>query len=127
VPCLIRKKLEASHGKLGDLVSRSVPSWFPDGTAELLDDVIGEVLEYVQGRNHLVIVEGFHRRPLAKNKDLLEHVNGGLTDPSSRGAASFRGSSSSSLSSSWTVNLSESTRPCHAKLVNVFQGLLSSN
>jgi hypothetical protein len=37
------KKLEASHGKLRDLVSWSVPSWLPDGMAELLDDVISEV------------------------------------------------------------------------------------
>ncbi len=44
--CLAQKakKLMASHGKLGDLVSRYVPSWLPDGTAELLDDVISEVL-----------------------------------------------------------------------------------
>jgi hypothetical protein len=86
VLCPKCKKLEASHGKLGDLVSRSVPSWLPDGTAELLDDVVGEVSEYVQGRNHLVIVEGF-RRPLAKKKDLLEHVNDGLADPSLEGSS----------------------------------------
>ena len=41
------KKLEASHGKLRDLVSWSIPSGLPDGTAELLDDVISEVLEYI--------------------------------------------------------------------------------
>ena len=81
MPCPKRKKLEVSHGKLGDLVSWSVPSWLPDGTAELLDDVISEVLEYIQGCNHLVIVEGF-RRYLAEKKDTLEHVNGGLADPS---------------------------------------------
>ncbi len=57
MPCPKRKKLEASYGKLGDLVSRSVPSWLPDGTAELLDDVISEVSEYAQGCNHFVIVE----------------------------------------------------------------------
>jgi hypothetical protein len=86
--CLAQKakKLEASHGKLGDLVSRSVTSWLPDGTAELLDDVISEVLEYIQGRNHLVIVEGF-RYSWAEKKDLLEHVNGGLTDPSLEGSS----------------------------------------
>ncbi len=81
-----RKKLEASHGKLGDLVSWSVPSRLPDGTAELLDDVISEVMEYIQGCNHLVIVEGF-RRSLAEKKDTLEHVNGGLADPSLKGSS----------------------------------------
>ncbi len=80
------KKLEASHGKLGDLVSWSVPSRLPDGTAELLDDVISEVLEYIQGRNHLVIVEGF-RRSLAEKKDSLEHVNGSRADPSLKGSS----------------------------------------
>ncbi len=80
MPCPKRKKLEASHGKLGDLVSWSVPSRLPYGTAELLDDVVGEVTEYIQGHNHLVIVEGFHRS-LAEKKDSLEHVNGGLADP----------------------------------------------
>jgi hypothetical protein len=84
VPCPKRKKLEASHGKLGDLVSKSVPSWLPDGTAELLDDVVGEVSEYIQGCSHLVIVEGF-RRPLAKKEYSLEHINSGLADPSLKG------------------------------------------
>ncbi len=77
MPCPKCKKLEVSHGKLGDLVSRSIPSWLPDGTAELLDDVIGEVSEYIQGCNHLVIVEGF-RCSLAEKKDSLEHVHSGL-------------------------------------------------
>jgi hypothetical protein len=81
VPCPKRKKLEASHGKLGDLVSWSIPSRLPDGMAELLDDVISEVSEYILGHNQLVIVEGF-RRSLAEKKDLHEHVNGGLVDPS---------------------------------------------
>ncbi len=85
MPCPECKKLEASHGKLGDLVSRSVPSRLPDGMAELLDDVISEVLEYIQGCNHLVIVEGF-RRSLAEKKDLLEHVSGGRADPSLMGS-----------------------------------------
>ncbi len=58
-------------------MSRSIPSWLPDGTAELLDDVISEVSEYIQGCNHLVIVEGF-RCSLAEKKDSLEHVHGGL-------------------------------------------------
>ena len=84
MPCPKCRKLEVSHGKLGDLVSRSIPSWLPDGMAELLYDVVGEVSEYVKGCNHLVIVEGF-RRPLAKKKDLLEHVNSGLADPSLKG------------------------------------------
>ncbi len=83
--CPKRKKFEVSHGKLGDLVSRSISSWLPDGMAELLDDVVGEDLEYVQGRNHLVIIEGF-RRPLAK-KDSFEHVNSGLADPSLEGSS----------------------------------------
>jgi hypothetical protein len=80
------KKLEANHGKLGDLVSWSIPSWLPDGTAELLDDVISEVLEYIQGRNHLVILEVF-RHVLAEKKDFLEHVNGGRVDPSLEGSS----------------------------------------
>jgi hypothetical protein len=78
------KNLEASHGKLGDLVSWSVPYLLANGTAELLDDVISVVLEYIQGCNHLVIVEGF-RRSLAEKKDSLEHVNGGHADPSLKG------------------------------------------
>jgi hypothetical protein len=80
------QKLEASHGKLQDLVSWSISSRLPDGTAELLDDVISEVSEYIQGCNHLVIVEGF-RRSLAEKKDSLEHVNGGLVDPSLEGSS----------------------------------------
>jgi hypothetical protein len=79
VPCLKGNKLEASYGKLGDLVSSYVPSWLPDGTAELLDDDIGDVLEYVQCGNHLVVVEGF-RRSLAEEKDSLENVHSGLAD-----------------------------------------------
>jgi hypothetical protein len=75
-----------SHGKLGDLVSWSIPSRLPYGIAELLDDVVGEVLEYIQGCNHLVIVEGF-RRSLAEKKDSLEHVNGGLVDPCLKGSS----------------------------------------
>ncbi len=86
MPCPKRKKLEASHGKLGDLVPWSIPSRLPDGMAELLDDVISEVSEYIQGRNHLVIVEGF-RRSLAEKKDLLKHVNSGLADPSLKGSS----------------------------------------
>jgi hypothetical protein len=66
------------------LVSRSVPSQLLDGTAELLDDVISQVLEYIQGCNHLVIVEGFCCS-LAEKKDSLEHVNSGLMDPSLKG------------------------------------------
>jgi hypothetical protein len=80
VPCPECKKLEAGHGKLGDLVSRSIPPWLPDGTAELFDDVVGEVLEYIQSHHHLIVVEGFHR-PLAKEKDSLKHINSGLVDP----------------------------------------------
>ncbi len=86
MPCPKRKKLEVSHGKLADLVSWSVPSRLPDGTAEPLDDVISEVSEYIQGRNHLVIIEGF-RRSLAEKKDSLEHVNGGCADPSLKGSS----------------------------------------
>jgi hypothetical protein len=59
VPCPKGKELEASHGKLGDLVSRYIPSWLPDVTAELLDDVIGEVSKYIESGDHLVIIEGF--------------------------------------------------------------------
>ena len=86
MPCPKHKKLEASHGKLGDLVSRSVPSRLPDGTAELLDDVISEVLEYIQGCDHLVIVESF-RHSLAEKKDSLEHVSSGRADPSLKGSS----------------------------------------
>ncbi len=67
-------------------MSWSVPSWLPYGMAELLDDVVGEVTEYIQGHNHLVIVEGF-RRSLAEKKDSLEHVNRGLADPSLKGSS----------------------------------------
>jgi hypothetical protein len=80
------KNLDASHGKLGDLVSLSIRSRLPDGIAELLDDVISEVLEYIQGHNHLVIIEGFCRS-LAEKKDSLEHVNGGRADPSLKGSS----------------------------------------
>ncbi len=65
-------------------MSRSIPSWLPDGMAEVLDDVVGEVLEYIQSRHHLVVVEGFHR-PLAKKEYTLEHINSGLVDPSLKG------------------------------------------
>jgi hypothetical protein len=61
VPCPKGKELEASHGKLGDLVSRYVPSRLPDDMAELLDDVVGEVLKYIEGGDHLVVIEGFRR------------------------------------------------------------------
>jgi hypothetical protein len=78
------KKLEAGHRKLGDLVSRFAPTWLPDGTAELLDDVVGEVSEYIQSHHHLVVIEGFHR-PLAKEKDSLKHINSSLADPGLEG------------------------------------------
>ncbi len=74
MPCPKGKKLKASHGKLGDLVSSYVPSWLPDGTAEFLHDVISEVLEYIQGGDHLAVVEGFHHS-LAEDNDSLEHVH----------------------------------------------------
>ncbi len=86
MPCPKRKKLEVSHGKLRDLVSWSVPSRLPYGMAELLDDAVGEITEYIQGRNHLVIIEGF-RRSLAEKKDSLEHVNSGLADPCLEGSS----------------------------------------
>jgi hypothetical protein len=79
VPCPKGKKLKASHRKLGDLVSSYVPSWLPDGTAEPLDDVVGEVSKYVQDGDHLVVVEGFYYS-LAEEKDSLEHVHSGLAD-----------------------------------------------
>ncbi len=66
-------------------MTRSVPPWLPDGTAELLDDVVGVILEYIQSRHHLVIVEGF-RRSLAEEKDTLEHVNCGHVDPGLEGS-----------------------------------------
>ncbi len=86
MPCPKRKKLEASHGKLEDLVSWSGPSRLPYDTAELLDDVVGEVSEYIQGCNHLVIIEGFCHS-LAEKKDLLKHVNSGLADPCLKGSS----------------------------------------
>ena len=67
-------------------MSRYVPSWLPDGTAELLDDVVSEVSECIQCCDHLVIVEGFCRS-VAEKKDLLEHVNGGLADPCLKGSS----------------------------------------
>jgi hypothetical protein len=69
-------------------VSRSIPPWLPDGTAELLDDVVGEVLEHIQSCHHLVIVEGFHCS-LAEKKDTLEHVNCGRVDPGLKGSRFF--------------------------------------
>jgi hypothetical protein len=60
-------------------MSSYVPSWLPDGTAELLDDVVGEVSKYVQCGDHLVFVEGFCCS-LAEEKDFLEHVHSGLLD-----------------------------------------------
>ncbi len=60
-------------------MSRYVSSWLPDGTAELLDDVISEVLECIQCCEHSVVVEGF-RCSLAEEKDSLEHVHSGLAD-----------------------------------------------
>ncbi len=61
------------------------PPWLPGGTAELLDDVVGEVSEHIQSRHHLVIIEGF-RRSLAEKKDTLEHVNCGCADPGLKGS-----------------------------------------
>jgi hypothetical protein len=55
-------------------VSSYVPSWLPDGMAELLDDVVSEVSEYFQGADHLVVIEGFCCS-LAEEKDSLEHVH----------------------------------------------------
>jgi hypothetical protein len=74
VPCPKGKEHEASHGKLGDLVSRYVPSRLSDGMAELLDDVVGEVSKYIKGGDYMVVIEGF-RRSLAEKKYSLEHVD----------------------------------------------------
>jgi hypothetical protein len=74
VPFPKGKKLEGSHRKLGDLVSVYIPSRLFDGTAELLDDVIREVSKYIQGGDHLAIVE-FYRCSLAEEKDCLEHFH----------------------------------------------------
>jgi hypothetical protein len=79
VPCPKGIKLEAGHRKLGDLVSRYVPSLLPDGTAELLDDIVSEVSKYIKGGDHLVIVEGY-RCSLAEEKDSCEHIDCVLTD-----------------------------------------------
>ncbi len=68
-------------------MSWSIPSRLPYGMAEPLDDVVGEVSEYIQGCNHLVIVKGFHCSLLAEKKDSLEHVNGGLADPCLEGSS----------------------------------------
>jgi hypothetical protein len=99
-------------------MSRYVPSWLPDGTAELLDVVVSEVSKYIQGGDHLVIVEGY-RRSLAEEKDSLEHVHCVLAnsclDESQFPLRVSTSSASSSSSSSSTVNLSESTlRSRHA-------------
>ncbi len=48
-------------------MSRYVPPRLPDGTAELLDDVVGEVSKYIKGVDHLVVIEGF-RHSLAEKK-----------------------------------------------------------
>ncbi len=69
-------------------MSRSIPSRLLDGTAELLDDVVGEVSEYIQSCHHLVVVEGFCRS-LAEKKDTLEHVNCGHADPGLEGSRFF--------------------------------------
>ncbi len=66
-------------------MSRSVPPWLPDGTAELLDDVVSEILEYIQSCHHLVVVEGFCCS-LAEKKNTLEHVNCGRADPGLEGS-----------------------------------------
>jgi hypothetical protein len=66
-------------------VSRSIPPWLPDGTAELLDGVVGEVSEHIQSHHHLVVIEGF-RRSLAEEKNTLEHVNCGRADPGLEGS-----------------------------------------
>ncbi len=60
-------------------MSRYVPSWLPDCTAELLDDVVSEVSECIQCGDHLIIVEGFCRS-LAEEKDSFEDVHSGLAD-----------------------------------------------
>ncbi len=60
-------------------MSRYIPSWLPDGTAELLDDVISEVSECIQCCDHLVVMEGFCCS-LAEEKESFEHVHSGLTD-----------------------------------------------
>ncbi len=60
-------------------MSSYVPSWLPDDTAELLDDVVSEGLECIQCGDHLVIVESFFCS-LAEEKDFLEYVHSGLTD-----------------------------------------------
>ncbi len=85
MPCPKGKKLKASHGKLGDLVSRYIPFWLPDGTAELLDDVISQVLECIQCSDHLVVGEGFCCS-LAEEKASLEHVQSGLADSCLKGS-----------------------------------------
>jgi hypothetical protein len=79
VPCPKGKKLEASHRKLGDFMPRYVPSRLLDGTAELLDDVVSEVLYYIQGGDHLVVIDGY-RRSFAEEKDSLEHIDCVLAD-----------------------------------------------
>jgi hypothetical protein len=53
VPCPKGKELEASHRKLRDLISRYIPSRLLDGTAELLDEIVGKVSKYIQGGDHL--------------------------------------------------------------------------
>ncbi len=47
-------------------------------------ETIHEGLLVGQGLNLLVIIEGFSR-PLAKEKDLLKHINSGLADPGLEG------------------------------------------
>ncbi len=69
-------------------MSRSVPPWLPDGTAELLDDVVGEVSEHIQSHHHLVVIEGFCCS-LAEKKDTLEHVNCDRVDPGLKGSRFF--------------------------------------
>ncbi len=79
MPCPKGKKLGASHRKLGDLVPGCIPFRLPDGMAELLDDVVGKVSKYIQGGDHLVIVEVCFCS-FAEEKDSLLHINCVLAD-----------------------------------------------
>jgi hypothetical protein len=103
-------------------MTRSVPPWLPDGTAELLDDVVGGVSEYIQSYHHLVVVEGFCRS-LAEEKDMLGHVNCGRADPGLKGSRFLLQVIFIFIFVLGLVSLVTSQCPCHAELADIVQRL----
>jgi hypothetical protein len=69
VPFPKGNELEAGHRQLRNLESLSIPSGLPESAGNILDGVIIELSEDIEGCDHLVVVEGFSC-PLAKQKML---------------------------------------------------------